>query len=175
MISPYTTYTGKLIDFSDIKVKDIDIIDIAHGLAKECRFNGQIDCFYSVAQHSILACSHAFINQEDPELCLAILLHDASEAYIKDLPSPVKDLLPQYRKLESVVMAEIYRAHEILHMLDHPKIKHYDQLVFDWEWAQLKEKKAEIFRPMEWREAKESFMLAFNQTLKAVAKKRSYQ
>lgn len=170
MNTHYTTYSGKSIDFNNIKTSDFDIIDIANGLAKECRYNGQIDGFYSVAQHSVLACSRAFMDYKHPRFCLAVLLHDASEAYLKDIPAPVKAMLPDYIKLESVVMREIYKLYDIEGYLNHPDIKYYDDLVFGMEWAQFKEKSFTYFKAFDWKEAKDSFMVCFNQTLRAIAR-----
>lgn len=96
------TASGKRFDPVDPQPEMIDLVDIAHGLAHECRFAGQCKRFYSVAQHSILASQIVA-----PEYALETLLHDAAEAYIKDIPSPVKRLLPDYRALEAKVEAVI--------------------------------------------------------------------
>jgi len=90
------TATGRRIDYFRIGPEDIDIHDIAISLSRECRFAGHCKHFYSVAQHSVL------VSRIVPEeLALEGLLHDASEAYLKDLPSPLKALLPEYREIES--------------------------------------------------------------------------
>lgn len=96
------TYTGKQFDPIDPQPDMIDLTDIAHGLAHECRFAGQCRFFYSVAQHSVLV-SQAV----PPEHAWEALLHDATEAYIKDIPTPVKRLLPDYRALETRIDAAI--------------------------------------------------------------------
>ena len=54
-MSYIATATNKHFYYLDVRIEDIDIQDIATGLANECRFNGQIDNFYSVAQHSVYA------------------------------------------------------------------------------------------------------------------------
>lgn len=79
------TYTGKKFYYFDAKLDQIDIIDIAHALANQCRFNGHCHPFYSVAEH----CYHASY-LVPPEDALEALLHDASEAYIGDIPKPLK-------------------------------------------------------------------------------------
>lgn len=94
-MSYIATATNKHFYYLDVRIEDIDIQDIASGLANECRFNGQIDNFYSVAQHSVYV-SYLVA----PEYALEALLHDASEAYVKDLSSPLKKLLPEYKLIE---------------------------------------------------------------------------
>jgi hypothetical protein len=76
-----------------------DIHDIASALSKLCRFNGHTKKFYSVAQHSILVADiMENLKLGDP---FEGLLHDATEAYLADIPSPWKVLLPEYKALET--------------------------------------------------------------------------
>lgn len=72
------------------------------------RWLGHTHTHYSVAEHS-LRVSYAV----DGRAALHALLHDASEAYFADLPSPLKALLPQYRELEKKAMSTIYAAFDI--------------------------------------------------------------
>lgn len=96
------TNSGKHFDFADPQPDQIDLLDIAQGLANECRYAGQCRTFYSVAQHSQMA---SYI--VDPEHAIEALLHDASEAYCKDIPRPLKHLLPDYQRIEARVDAAI--------------------------------------------------------------------
>jgi len=80
----------------------ITIGDIAQALSLEPRFAGQSLFHYSVAQHSILVSLHC-----DPADALWGLLHDASEAYLKDIPRPIKRMLPGYKRLERRVQRVI--------------------------------------------------------------------
>lgn len=73
----------------------IEIEDIAHALGNLCRFGGHTREFYSVAQHCVM-CSLV----TDAESALAALLHDATEAYLVDVPKPIKNLLPAYINIE---------------------------------------------------------------------------
>lgn len=99
------TASGRHFDYLDPRGEDIDILDIAQGLANECRYAGHTRAFYSVAQHAWLA------SQIVPPACaLEALLHDATEAYCKDIPRPLKQLLPDYRDIEDRVDGAIRAA-----------------------------------------------------------------
>ena len=86
-----TTFTGKRFYFFNVTPDDIDIEDIIHSLSNACRYNGHCNRFYSVAEHSLLTAAIA-----PSEYVLEALLHDAAEAYITDIPRPLKQLLNEY-------------------------------------------------------------------------------
>lgn len=92
------TYSGRRFNPTNPHVDAIVIQDIAHSLSMQCRFSGHCKSFYSVAQHSVLV-SH-ICNHDD---ALWGLLHDASEAYLVDIPRPLKrsGKFEEYRKLEA--------------------------------------------------------------------------
>lgn len=99
------TFSGKRFYVFDPREEDIDIIDIAHSLSLLCRFNGHCSRFYSVAEHSILMA--ACIEQEggSRQQCLEAIVHDGPEAYLSDVPRPIKhspEMLP-YREAEKRV------------------------------------------------------------------------
>lgn len=85
--------SGRRLDLLDPTPVDIEIEDIAHGLAFVARWNGQThgDFAYSVAEHSLLV-EDIFtrLGEQDPKWRLAALLHDAPEYVIGDMISPVK-------------------------------------------------------------------------------------
>jgi uncharacterized protein len=84
------TVTGRRINPFAPDPAAIDIGDIAHALANQCRFGGHCRRFYSVAQHSCVVADLAAARGADAEAVLWALLHDAAEAYLGDLPHPVK-------------------------------------------------------------------------------------
>jgi hypothetical protein len=71
------------------RVEEVCIEDIAHGLARHCRFNGQCRDFYSVAQHSAEMAIYAYEHGEK-EIARWCLFHDAAEAYLPDVTRPIK-------------------------------------------------------------------------------------
>ena len=94
------TWTKKKFYFLNPRAEDICIEDIAHSLSLQCRFNGHIAKHYSVAEHSILVAKAVEAQGESTLVVLAALLHDAGEAYLGDVVSPLKALLPEYKKYE---------------------------------------------------------------------------
>ena len=98
-------YSGRCVNAMDILSSDIDIKDIAHALALQCRFKGHCKQFYSIAQHSVLVARHL---QARSILQLFGLLHDAAEAYLGDMISPLKDMLPEYKTQERYLQDKIY-------------------------------------------------------------------
>ncbi len=79
------TYTGKRFHFKNPSLDEIDIRDIAHALSLKCRFGGHCKELYTVGEHSIRVAELL-----PPHLQLSGLLHDAAEAYLPDVPRPIK-------------------------------------------------------------------------------------
>lgn len=105
--------SGRRLDLLDPTPMDIEIEDIAHGLAFVARWNGQTfgDFAYSVAEHSLLVEDlFARMNPKAPaKWRLAALLHDAPEYVIGDMISPVKSAVgPGYEELDDRLMAAIH-------------------------------------------------------------------
>lgn len=95
-------YGGRPFYLLDPRPEDVDIGDIAHALSLLCRYTGHVREFYSVAQHCV------YVSHEcDPNHALDGLLHDAAEAYVADMSTPLKEVLPEYRRIEARVHAAI--------------------------------------------------------------------
>lgn len=104
-----TTYTKIHFTPLEPKQEDISVEDIAHALSLMSRANGHFPEFYSVAQHCIHCCEEAGARGYSRRVVLACLLHDAGEAYLADITRPVKKNLPEYRRIEEILLDAIYR------------------------------------------------------------------
>lgn len=137
----------------------ICIEDIAHGLSNTCRWGGQCRQFYSVAQHSVLCA--ATIGKE---FKLAMLLHDASEAYLSDIPSPIKKRMPEYTRIEDNLMTLIAKKFGFQYPLQE-EVKATDKSALELEWRDLMldQKDDFEFQMTCWspEEAKDKFMEVF--------------
>lgn len=87
------TYSGKFVDTKDPKASDIALEDIAHALAHTCRYGGHCQRFYSVAEHAVFCSTRVERKGYPADLQLAALHHDDAEAYLGDIPRPMKPLL----------------------------------------------------------------------------------
>lgn len=120
-------FSGQYLDLLNPSPEMIDLKSIAHALANTCRFGGHCPRFYSVAEHSIHAASLA-----TDKYRVAVLLHDAAEAYIGDIVKPLKLLLPDLRLIEHRIDLAI-RHRFALTDYDHVEIKRCDQLMLKAE------------------------------------------
>lgn len=122
------TYTGIYMNVFEPTPEMISIEDIAHSLSMQCRFGGHLPFFYSVAQHSLVVSK--YVSKENK---LAALLHDASEAYLMDIPRPIKMRLPDYKDIEDNLMKKIAEKFGFEYPLC-DEIKKADDAVLQLEW-----------------------------------------
>lgn len=103
------TFTGRAFTPLTPRAEDVDLLDIAHALSNLCRFGGHCLRFYSVAEHSV------YVSRVVPaHLASLALLHDAAEAYLVDVPRPIKAHLGAYAAIEEwVLQAILTRFHEV--------------------------------------------------------------
>jgi hypothetical protein len=114
------TYRGEAFFPLQPIEEDVYIEDIAHALSKLCRFGGHCEQFYSVAQHSVFVS-----NVCGSENALWGLLHDAAEAYIGDIITPIKQMLPEFKKIENGILSVIAKRYSLFYPMP-AIIKHCD-------------------------------------------------
>lgn len=108
MLEPWIeTHSGIKMYFLEPKEDMVNIKDIAHSLSLQCRFSGHTNRFYSVAEHCTRIASLLLERTKNPKIALQGLLHDATEAYLLDVPSPVKQYLGGYYEIENKLMSVI--------------------------------------------------------------------
>ncbi len=163
------TYTGKQFFIDKIRAEDICIEDIAHSLALICRFGGQCAYFYSVAQHSVNVAE--LVNKNK----LAALLHDASEAYLGDMPAPWLSRFPSIATVHYNLKTLIYGAFGISAHFD-SDIEKADMtaratevrvmMQMKHKWVDLKDiktsSKINVY-PLDWKFVEQLFLLKFKE------------
>jgi len=97
------THKGHAFSFSDLDSNVYDLHDIAHALSMTCRYGGMTKYHYSVAQHSCYIAEQVFRETRDPSLALDGLMHDAEEAYMGDMKTPLKNMMPEFRAMSEKV------------------------------------------------------------------------
>lgn len=163
------TAHGTYFDFETPQESAIDIISIAHALSQICRFTGHTRQFYSVAQHSYMVSMIV-----PPKFAFEALMHDAAEAYIGDIASPLKQRLHDYQRIEANVEQAVFQRFDIALPLDNC-IKRADLIMLATEARDLLPKHSswfagsdiqplkEVLTPLDSHSAKRIFIQRFNQ------------
>lgn len=135
------TYSGGKFHPAAPFKSDINIEDIAHALSNICRFGGHCSRFYSVAEHSLLVAKVIKDGGGSHLEQLWGLMHDATEAYMGDIPTPLKATLQGFHEREDALMRFIV---EKLHMPAHGEdsllpgvVKRADRIALVTEARQL--------------------------------------
>jgi hypothetical protein len=180
MMNWIQTHSGRRFFVLDPQPEHVDLHDIAHALSLQCRFNGQCREFYSVAEHCVRV-SH-LLPADPPELALPLwgLLHDAAEAYVSDLPRPVKAQLPLFAEMEDRVLQAValrfglpwpapdavWSADDVLLMTEAR-----DLMAPPPEpWSIVADPLPEVIRPLGPREAKIAFLERYEQLASLAAR-----
>jgi uncharacterized protein len=146
---PYLqTVSGRWVNPFDPDPEQLDAGDIARALANQCRFGGHCRVFYSVAQHSVLVSELVEQGGGDAEDVFAALMHDATEAYLGDMPHPLKHRSPlgaAFKAAEDQLEMALREHFGI--KPDVPEIKRVDRALLaterrafsaeDWHWPEL--------------------------------------
>lgn len=167
---------GQYFNFKRPHLAVFSIDEIAHALSNLCRFTGQCKRFYSVAQHSVIV-SYLV----PPEHALWGLLHDAPEAFLGDVASPLKQLLPDYKAIEKKVEKAIFAKLGLVGSMP-TSVHHADLLALRLEqrdvmhsrkiWPSTKKFSAPPFKikPMKARKAKKCFLARYRELIQAAEK-----
>lgn len=99
------THTGQRFDYERVEDMLYNIEDIAHSLSNQCRFLGHTSRFYSISEHSRFVAALLKKWNHSPYTQLHGLLHDLSEAYLGDMPTPLKQYCPPYKDLENRILS----------------------------------------------------------------------
>jgi hypothetical protein len=128
--------SGTYINVLKPDPNDFHINDIANGLSKTYRFNNHAQVDYTVAEHSMWVAKKVWEETQDKQLTLTALMHDAAEAYLCDIPHPIKQLLPDYKKIELSFEEAISKKFNL--NFPFPSIiKKYDWDAVVWEWEHV--------------------------------------
>lgn len=115
--NPYwlNTATGRRFNFLHPRAEDIDIVDIAVALSHQARYAGHTLRHYSVAEHSVILADVAVALELDIDTRRWALLHDAAEAYVLDVPWPLKaaGLARDLSRVEKAIMACVVERFEL--------------------------------------------------------------
>ncbi len=163
------TYSGAKFFVNECNVEDIPILDVAQALSMNCRFNGHIEKFYSVAEHSVLVS-----NLVSEESALYGLLHDYAEAFVSDVPRPFKASITGHDEFEARVMAEVCTLYGL--PLEIPEdVKYIDthicaceasvlaKVVPDWvQYYDLSIVDPQEIKGLTFKQARDAFMVRFN-------------
>jgi hypothetical protein len=131
------TYTGRFYPLLAPRAGDVCIADIAYALSNLARYTGharrgELDEVYSVAQHSVLA--SYFV---PPEHAFAALMHDAAEAYVGDMSSPMKQCVPDFKHVERLSWLAIVEMWPQLPLELPEEVKHADLVMLATEKRDL--------------------------------------
>jgi hypothetical protein len=140
--------SGRFVNPFDPDPEQLDVEDIARALGNLCRFGGHSRVFYSVAQHSVIVSELVEQRGGDVEDVFAALMHDATEAYLGDMPHPIKHRSPlgaAFKDAEDQLEAVIRERFGI--KADVPEIKRADRALLaterrvfsgeNWHWPEL--------------------------------------
>ena len=135
-VGAIVTVTDDVFDIAAPSAEQVDVDVVAHSLALQCRFNGHIPGFYSVAEHSVRVSRWLEAHDEPVAIQQAGLWHDGAEAYIGDMVRPMKQMEPlgsAYLEVEDGVAEAL--SHVVgVDLVNLPDIvKAADKAVYEWE------------------------------------------
>lgn len=146
----------------DPRREEIHLTDIARGLSMQCRWGGHVNRYFSVAQHCLLVSWHS------PNHPLAGLLHDAAEAYLVDVPTPIKAHLRGYHAIEETLLLAIGEKFRVPLVPLPDEVKEADARMLATEnrdlrerlpyWSPSAEPYLDVIQPMSPEKAEQAFL-----------------
>lgn len=130
--------SGRYFDLKEPQQDQFTLRDIAGALSKICRFGGQLQEWYSVAEHSVNCATQAIKDGQCNAACKAVLMHDAAEAFIGDVVKPLKIMLPEYAEIENRVERVISDKFDIA-------FGYYKDVIRDIDHAMLIAERRQLF------------------------------
>lgn len=154
--------SGRYFDLADPRPDQFTFGDIAGALSKICRFGGQIESYYSVAEHCVLCSKVAEGDGLPLDTQIAALMHDAAEAFCGDMVKPLKVMLPRYKEIEEAsesVVAEKFtidfrREESSIREIDHAMLIHERRFMFSADnvvWTGEKDVRRLTIQIQNWR------------------------
>ena len=139
------TYTGQIFFPLDPRAEEVRTTDIVQGLALKCRWSGQCHLFYSIAEHSVrvanIARALAEVDGHEDGVLTNIfnhgILHDAHEAYIVDMPSPIKAFITGWKDIEDKIQNAILDYYGLDRSHGAPYVKYADLMLLAIEHREL--------------------------------------
>ena len=168
------TSGGRRFNLLNPCAADVALEDIAHALALTPRFGGHCTQFLSVAQHSILVADLVGVHAPGKLAQQVALLHDASEAYLVDMPAPIKRHLPDFKIIEDRVQDTVFKAFGLSQTAREikPIVKAADTLALQWEqrdfgpygdWLKVAELDLPTIQALDSRAAEAAFVARFRE------------
>lgn len=159
------TYTGEKFNPFFPDYTKINIVDIAHALSNSSRFAGHCKSFYSIAQHSLFV-ANLIKNSNEPHSMDDVrmgLLHDATEAYITDIPRPIKRYISGFYETEANLWVAIAKAFCLDDKISN-LVNKFDDIALEIETEQLllnNGSKHDKLIPLQPEEAERFFLIEF--------------
>lgn len=151
------TFSGHYVNVFEPELNTLDVIDIAHALSMQPRYGGHSPVFYSVAEHSVWVAKAMIAHGCSKEISYAGLMHDSSEAYLIDIPKPIKLELPDYNQVEDKLMIRLAEKFKFEYPLTGP-VKSWDKVALEWEWKYVVTTKRKRPPTMSQKQAKREFL-----------------
>ncbi len=151
------TYSGLYVNVFDTDPDTLCIEDQAHALSMLPRFGGHLRLKQTVAQHAVMCAKKA----KTLLLKRACLLHDNTEGYLLDMPSPIKARLPEYKAIEQKLMSVIMKKFGVPYPLD-PRVKEIDRFMLQYEYENLILKDKSDFRVWGQKKAEREYLKMYH-------------